>query len=73
MTDLDRASLDRILPPTPRSADWDDVLDRAGARSGTPTRPPSRWRLVAIAVAIVAGAALLVTPAFGIGIASSLS
>ena len=48
-------------------ADRDDVLDRAGARSGTPTRPPSRWRVVAIAVAIVAGAALLVTPALGIG------
>jgi dipeptidyl aminopeptidase/acylaminoacyl peptidase len=44
-----------------------DVLDRAGARSGTPTRPPSRWRVVAIAVAIVAGAALLATPALGIG------
>ena len=67
MTDLDRASLDRILPDMPGSPDWDDVLDRAGARSGTPTRPPSRWRVVAIAVAIVAGAALLVTPALGIG------
>ena len=29
--------------------------------------PRRRWRLAAIAVAIVAGAALLVTPAFGIG------
>ncbi len=29
--------------------------------------PRRRWRVVAIAVAIVAGAALLVTPAFGIG------
>ena len=48
-------------------ADRDDVLDRARARSGTPTRPPSRWRVVAIAVAIVAGAALLATPALGIG------
>lgn len=67
MTDLDRASLDRILPSTAGAPDWDDVLDRAGARSRTPTRPPSRWRVVAIAVAIVAGAALLVTPALGIG------
>ena len=67
MTDLDRASLDRILPDTHGSPDWDDVLDRAGARSRTPTRPPSRWRVVAIAAAIVAGAALLVTPALGIG------
>ena len=40
---------------------------RAGARSGTPPRPPSRWRVVAIAAAIVAGAALLATPALGIG------
>ncbi len=67
MTNLDRASLDRILPSTAGAPDWDDVLDRAGARSRTPTRPPSRWRVVAIAVAIVAGAALLVTPALGIG------
>ena len=67
MTDLDRASLDRILPDMPGSPDWDDVLDRAGARSGTPTRPPSRWRVVAIALAIVAGAALLAAPALGIG------
>ena len=29
--------------------------------------PRRRWRVVAVAVAIVAGAALLVTPAFGIG------
>jgi TolB protein len=48
-------------------ADRDDVLDRAGARSGTPTQPPSRWRIVAIAATIVAGAALLATPALGIG------
>ena len=39
MTDLDRASLDRILPPTPGSADWDDVLNRAGARSRLATAP----------------------------------
>ena len=67
MTEVDRTSLDRILPTTPRSPDWDDVLDRAGARSGTTTRPPSRRRVVAIALAIVAGAALLATPALGIG------
>ena len=67
MTELDRTSLDRILPPAHGSPDWDDVLDRAGARSGTPTRPPSRWRVVAIAAAIVAGAAMLATPALGIG------
>ncbi len=67
MTDLDRTSLDRILPATHGSPDWDDVLDRAGARSRTPTRPSSRWRISAIAVAIAAGAALLATPAPGIG------
>jgi Tol biopolymer transport system component len=67
MTDLDRTSLDRILPATHGSPDWDDVLDRAGARSRGRTRPPSRWRLVAIAVTIVAVAALLATPALGIG------
>ena len=61
MTDveLDVAdSFERVFPIPTVVADWDDVLDRAGARSGTPTRPPSRWRVVAIAAAIVAGAAL---------------
>ena len=70
MTDveLDVAdSFERVFPVPTVVADWDDVLDRAGARNGTPTRPPSRWRVVAIAVAIVAGAALLATPALGIG------
>ena len=70
MTDveLDVAdSFERVFPVPTVVADWDDVLDRAGARSGTPTRPPSRWRVVAIAAAIVAGAALLVTPALGLG------
>ena len=70
MTDveLDVAdSFERVFPVPTVVANWDDVLDRAGARSGTPTRPPSRWRVVAIAAAIVAGATLLVTPAFGIG------
>ena len=67
MTDLDRASLDRILPETPGSPDWDDVLNRAGARSRARTLPPSRWRVVVIALAIVASVALLATPALGIG------
>jgi hypothetical protein len=31
MSDFDRGSLDRILPPSSGSADWDDVLRRAGA------------------------------------------
>ena len=34
MTELDRASLDRVLPSTPGSADWDDVLSRARVRHG---------------------------------------
>lgn len=32
MTDLDRTSLDRILPATHGPADWEDVLRRSGAR-----------------------------------------
>jgi Tol biopolymer transport system component len=70
MTDVELEvadSFERVFPVPTVVADWDDVLDRAGARSGTPTRPPSRWRAVAIAAAIVAGAALLATPALGIG------
>jgi len=70
MTDveLDVAdSFERVFPVPTVVADWDDVLDRAGARSGLRTRPPSRWRVVAIAVAIVAGVALLATPALGLG------
>jgi hypothetical protein len=31
MSDLDHSSLDRILPPSSGSADWDDVLRRAGS------------------------------------------
>lgn len=44
MTKLDRASLDRILPSTPGSADWNDVLSRS--RQGR-----RRWRVVALVVA----------------------
>ncbi len=54
MTDLDRTSLDRILPATPGSADWEDVLRRSGAGH------VGRRRLVALAAAvlvIVVGAA----------------
>ena len=70
MTDveLDVAdSFERVFPVPTVVADWDDVLDCAGARSATPPRPPSRWRVVAIAAAIIAAVALLATPAFGIG------
>ncbi len=70
MTDVEpdvADSFDRVFPVPTVVADWDEVLDRAGARNGTPARPPSRRRVVAIAAAIVAGAALLATPALGIG------
>ena len=46
MTDLDRSSLDRILPPTPGAADWDDVLLRSGARHGV-------RRVVVLAAAVL--------------------
>jgi TolB protein len=72
MTDVELEvadSFERVFPVPTVVADWDDVLDRAGAvgRSESHTQPPSRWRVVAIAAAIVAGAALLATPALGIG------
>ena len=46
MIDLDRASLDRVLPSTSGSADWDDVIDRSRAHHAR-----SRRRLVAFAAA----------------------
>ena len=48
MTDLDRTSLDRILPSTPGSADWEDVLRRSGAPHGG-----RRRRLVVLAAAVL--------------------
>ena len=70
MTDVELEvadSFERVFPVPTVVPDWDDVLDRAGARSRARTRPPSRWRVVVIAVAIVAGVALLATPALGLG------
>ena len=57
MTDLDRTSLERLLPATPGPADWDDVLSRSGAHQRR------RRRLVAVAaialvVAVVSGSAI---------------
>jgi hypothetical protein len=55
VTDLDRASLDRVLPPTPDSADWDDVMSRS--RAG---QRRHRRRLVALgaaALVVVVGTA----------------
>lgn len=57
MTDLDRTSIDRLLPAAPGPADWDDVLNRSGAHHRR------RRRLVAVAatalvVAVVSGSAI---------------
>ena len=71
MTDIEldvADSFERVFPVPTVVADWDDVLDRAGARSGTPTRPPSRRRWVIVAVAgLVLVGGLLVTPGLGVG------
>jgi Tol biopolymer transport system component len=70
MTDVELQvadSFERVFPVPTVVADWDDVVERAGVRGEPRTRPPSRWRVVAIAAAIVAGAALLATPALGLG------
>jgi hypothetical protein len=45
--DLDRASLDRVLPSTSGSADWDDVMDRSRAHQ-------SRRRRHLVVLAVVA-------------------
>ena len=57
MTDLDRTSLERLLPATPGPADWDDVLSRSGVHQRR------RRRLVAVAatalvVAVGTGSAI---------------
>lgn len=46
MIELDRASLDRVLPSTPGSANWNLVMSRFRAH-----RSRRRWRVVAFAVA----------------------
>ena len=69
MTDVELEvtdSFERIFPVPVVSADWDDVLDRAGAGHRHRTGPFPRWRVVAVAAAILVGA-LIVTPEFGIG------
>ena len=48
MSDLDHSSLDRILPPSSGSADWDDVLRRAGR-----TRERRGRRLAAVVAALL--------------------
>ena len=48
MTTLGRARLDRVLPSTTGSPDWDDVMSRSREHSGR-----GRRRLVALAAAAV--------------------
>ena len=48
MSDLDHSSLDRILPPSSGSADWDDVLRRAGQ-----TRERRGRRVVGVVAALL--------------------
>jgi hypothetical protein len=55
VTELDRASLDRILPSTPGSADWDDVLGRFRAARGRRRRRVAA--LAAAGVLVAAGTA----------------
>ena len=53
MTDLDRASLDRILPSAPGLADWDDVISRSRAGHGRRRR---RLVVLTMAALVVVGA-----------------
>ncbi len=46
MTDLDRASLDRLLPAVSGSADWNDVLRRSGTKQ-------RRRRLVVVLATVI--------------------
>ena len=55
MIDLDRASLDRILPSPLGPADWDDVMRRSRARQGRRRRRPVA--LAAAALVVVVGTA----------------
>ena len=55
MSDLDRASLDRTLPPRSGSADWDEVLRGAGA--GSERRGRRLVGLVAAVLVLVVGTA----------------
>ena len=54
MTDLDRDNLDRVLPPAPGRADWNDVLRRADASRA---RNRLGWVGLVAATLVVVGAA----------------
>jgi hypothetical protein len=58
MTDLDRTNLDRILPSSTGSPDWDDVLSRSRAHLG-------RRRRLVVALAAAALVAAGTASAFG--------
>jgi hypothetical protein len=69
MTDVELEvtdSFERVFPVPDVIADWDDVLDRAGAGHRHRTWPIPPGRLVPLAAVILVGG-LLVTPALGIG------
>jgi len=55
VTELDPTILDRLLPPTPGSPDWEDVMRRSGWR--TTHRRRRFVALVAAALIVVAGTA----------------
>lgn len=57
MTDLDRASLDRLLPSASGSPDWDDVLTRSGVHQ--------RRRRLVVVLAATALVAVGTSSAFG--------
>ncbi|HEU0304180.1 MAG TPA: hypothetical protein VFR32_06325 [Gaiellaceae bacterium] len=57
MTELDRASLERLLPAMPDPADWDDVLGRSGVQQ-------RRHRLLLVLATVVLAAAATAS-AFG--------
>lgn len=55
MTELDPTIVERLLPPTPGSPDWEDVMRRSGARGRH--RRHRFVALVAAAIVVVAGTA----------------
>jgi hypothetical protein len=59
MTALDRTSLDRVLPSSTGSPDWDDVMSRSRAQLGR------RRRRVVVAIAAAALVAVGTASAFG--------
>ena len=67
MTDLDRTSLDRILPTTPGSADWEDVLRRSGAHHDSRRRLTVLAAAVLVVVVVTASAFGTVRDLFGSG------